>query len=253
MIDGAYRILLADNDEPFRNEVASMLRNANYRCDCAHNADQATSMLAAESYDAFILDAEMPGNSRLELVHAMSETACGLPVILVTSHPTIETAVNAIHLPVEAYLVKPIRFEQMAKHLTRAVSRRRLYRTVTNVRDRMARWNDAVEKLQMLLLEPLNGSAAAMIGPMLASTFENIVASAVEFRRIINILNYDEQSEQRPDSSETKEMVEKMNLIQAALQETVFVLEESKHAFKSKRLGELRRQLQALLEILKRD
>jgi hypothetical protein len=49
------------------------------------------------------------------------------------------------------------------------------------------------------------------------------------------------------------ELLGKMDLTRAALQETVSALEESKHAFKSKRLGELRRQLQALLAILEKE
>jgi hypothetical protein len=48
-------------------------------------------------------------------------------------------------------------------------------------------------------------------------------------------------------------MWRKLDLTRTALHETVTVLEETKHAFKSKRLGDLRRQLQGLLGVLEQD
>jgi CheY-like chemotaxis protein len=249
-MSGAYRILLADGDEPFHDMTTDILRNEHHLCDCAADAGQAMAMLAAHAYDAFILDAEMPGNSRLELVHAASETACGLPVILVTSHPTVETAVKAIHLPVEAYLVKPICREQFLTHLNHAVTRCRLYRAATDVKLRLNHWNDMLESTRKLLREPIDGNVASMVGPMLTTTFENILASAADMRRILNVLG-DSDGSRRDESFE---QIERANLTHAALRETVAALEESKHSFKSKRLGELRRQLQALLAVLeKRD
>ena len=250
-MDGVYRILLADGDESFRSAMTEVLRKANYACDCANDAGEATAMIAAEPpYDALILDAEMAGNSRLELVRMASETASGLPVILVTAHPTLEIAVNAIHLPVEAYLVKPIKYDDLHPYLRRSVARCRLYRAVTDAKQRVARWNDAAGRLQDLLLEPLDGHLPTLVGALLTATFDNIVKSVVDLRRVINVLASTDDAAQR---TETAEMLGKMDLTRAALQETVNALEETKHSFKSKRLGELRRQLQALLAILEQE
>jgi ActR/RegA family two-component response regulator len=249
-MEAAYRVLLADGDESFCNTMAGALRNANYQCDCVNEAGKAKAMIAAASYDTVILDAEMAGNSRLELVRAASETASGLPVILVAAHPTVESAVSAVHLPVEAYLVKPFDFEKMRPFLCRATARCRIYRSVTDAKQRVGRWNDAANKLQELLQEPFEGSAAALVGPLIIATFDNIVKSIIELRRIVTILASVDCDGQR---TELLGLLGKIDLARAALHETVDVLEESKHAFKSKRLGDLRHQLQALLTILEKE
>lgn len=230
--------------------MADALRGANYQCDCASNADDALSMIAATNYDVFLLDAEMAGNSWLELVRKTNETASGLPVILVTDHPTMETAIDAVHLPVEAYLVKPIDFNVLQPFLRRSAVRCRLYRTVTDVKERIARWNTVADKLQELLREPLDANLVNLAGPLLTATFDNILKSVVDLRRLFSTLSLSDYMVQRAGTSE---LLGKMDLTRTALRETIMALEESKHAFKSKRLGELRRQLQAVLGVLDQE
>jgi CheY-like chemotaxis protein len=243
----SYRILLADDEDLFRNTTADALRKAGYECDCASTAEEAARMIATIQYDVLILDITMPGNTCLQLVHKANEASRGLPIILVTDCPTLETAVDAVHLPVTAYLIKPIDFDQLRPHIQRSVTRSRLYRAVTDVRSRFMLCDDAVSKLQNLLQEPLQGNVATLVGPLLTTTFESIVKSVVDLRHVINVLTTTDHAMPR---TEVAGLLNKLDLTRVALRETVRTLEESKHAFKSKRLGELRRQLQGLLGIL---
>jgi DNA-binding response OmpR family regulator len=244
------RILLADHGEVFRNAMSDSLRQVGYACDCACNAEETAQMMAATQYDALILDIGLPGNAHLQLVRKINETVRGLPIILIADHPTIETAVDAIHLPVTAYLVKPIDLDQLQTYLKQSIARTRLYRAVTDIRSRFTLWDHAVGQLQELLQEPLNTNVATLIGPLLTTTFENIVKSVVDLRHLIDVLTTADFTTQR---TEAAELLNKMELTRIALRETVRVLEESKHAFKSKRLGELRHQLQGLLGILEQE
>ena len=89
------RILVAD-DDLFRDTTAALLRKAGYAVDCASDAMEASQMLSAAQYDLLIADIKMPGNAQLQLVLEVSESARGLPIILATGYPALETAVKAV-------------------------------------------------------------------------------------------------------------------------------------------------------------
>src|SRR4051812_49288097 len=94
------RILLADDDDIFRETTASFLRKIGYECVCAPDAIKALELLGESCFDLLISDIEMPGNDDLRLIRELSVMAAGLPVILLTGHPTVQTAVKSIRLPV---------------------------------------------------------------------------------------------------------------------------------------------------------
>ena len=93
------RILVADDDETFLYSTADLLRREGYQCDCALDGATAAEILRSHTHDLFIADVKMPGNSDLELVKEARDVAKGIPVILVTGHPSLDTAVEAIELP----------------------------------------------------------------------------------------------------------------------------------------------------------
>ena len=107
------RVLLADDEDLFRDTTADLLRKSGYTVDCASDAAEAARMLAAEHYDVLISDIKMPGNAELELVLKVNELARGLPIILVTGYPAIETAVRAVEHAVVAYLIKPVHMDEL--------------------------------------------------------------------------------------------------------------------------------------------
>ena len=69
--------------------------------------------LAERRFDALVADIQMPGNRDLELVQWAILNAPGMPVILITGNPTVDSAVASLRLPVAAYLVKPVDYERL--------------------------------------------------------------------------------------------------------------------------------------------
>lgn len=246
-MDQSSRILLVERDDASSRTTVALLREAGYQFDCAARVDNVAKMIAATSYDLLVLDIGESDNTGQQLVHEVKQLTGSLPIILVTDYPTVETAVAALHLAVVAYLIKPLDLEQLRGHVQRSVARTRMHRAVTNLKTRSALWNDTVEKLQSLLEDPLEGSVAELAGPLLATTFEGLVASVSGLRRVLDCFVATNRTAPRSD---VIELLSKLDLTRTALREAVGILEETKHAFKSKRLGELRRQLQALLGVL---
>ncbi len=107
------RILIADDDESFLYSTADLLRREGYECTCALEARTAREMLGKTRYDLLIADIRMPGNSDLELIKELPQIAAGLPVILVTDNPPLNSAMQSIQPPVASYLVKPFELNDL--------------------------------------------------------------------------------------------------------------------------------------------
>ena len=123
------RLLLADDEETFRNSVAVLLRREGYVCDVASNVDEAIERLNANPYDLLITDLRMPGNMDLELLKAASAGNGSLPVIVVTAFPSVPTAIEAVRCAVVDYLVKPFDFGELLARLRVLIGRGPVVRT----------------------------------------------------------------------------------------------------------------------------
>jgi DNA-binding NtrC family response regulator len=145
------RILVADDDESFLENVARMLRFVGYHCDRAPNGESARQCLMAGPYDLLVADIEMPGNEHLELVEWSAGQDAALSVLLVTGHPTVPTAMQAFKLPVAAYVEKPLAPPHFLAEVGRAIERTRLRRAVEDHRQRMDTWKNDLAQLEKLL------------------------------------------------------------------------------------------------------
>jgi len=123
------RILIADDEESFLYSTADILRREGYDCSCASDARAATEMLRKESYDLLIADIKMQGNADLEFIKALPQIAEGMPVILVTGYPSLNSAIESIQLPVVAYLVKPFELNELLERVKDVITGKGLFKT----------------------------------------------------------------------------------------------------------------------------
>ncbi|MCH6545058.1 MAG: response regulator transcription factor [Deltaproteobacteria bacterium] len=123
------RILIADDEESFLYSTADILRREGYDCSCASDARAATEMLRKDSYDLLIADIKMQGNSDLEFIKALPQIAEGMPVILVTGYPSLNSAIESVQLPVVAYLVKPFELNELLVRVKDVITGKGLFKT----------------------------------------------------------------------------------------------------------------------------
>jgi DNA-binding NtrC family response regulator len=141
-------ILIADDEETFREAIGQLLRNAGYDCVIVASGPAAHAELARRSFDVLIADIRMPGNGQLELVRELPQVAPDLPVILVTGYPTAATAIESIELPVVAYMVKPLDLAALLDHVAAGVSSARTRRALRQSRERLAAWAQELATLE---------------------------------------------------------------------------------------------------------
>lgn len=130
MAKGA-RILLADDEEDFLRYAATLFEKEGYQCDCVTDAPAAVEKLKERRYDAVISDIRMPGNADLALARETARLQDGVPVILVTAYPSMDTAIPAVSLPVKAYVEKPVEFGDLLSTVDGAILESRSLRGTT--------------------------------------------------------------------------------------------------------------------------
>ena len=233
------RILIADDEQTFLNATADLLRREGYEVDTVLDGKTALERVRA-GYDLLITDLEMPGNEDLALVRGVAEAVGGLPIIIITGYPSTRSAIAAIELPVSAYLLKPVRFEDLITRVTAAVSRFRTYQAMRQTEDRLNKWRD---DFQHIAAGKGTGTAPG-VDAFLALTLRNVMGSLTDLELLGQALAGHDPAGQPCQLINCPRGAQ----LQAAVQETVDVLEATKGAFKSKALGELRKKLELLLQ-----
>lgn len=239
MMTDAGRILLADDDVSFLGAATELLQREGYYCETVQDGARALQRTTAEQFDLLIADLEMPGNADLQLVRDVAAHNGALPVIILTGHPTVRSAVACIELPVAAYLTKPVEFSLLYEKVRVAVARFRTYQAMQSAEHRLRSFREDIA--QMTRVAPPTG--ARPVDVFLALTLRNVMGSLTDLEQLGRALSQQSVSAHPcqlmncPRGSQFRE----------AVVETIRVLEETKGAFKSKTLGDLRHRLELLL------
>ena len=232
------RILFADDDEALRHSLGKCLVRAGFDCDYAASGAEAIQQLRANTYDALLSDINMPGNADLELIEALPAVSEGLPVILLTGEPSVATATRSVRLRVTAYLTKPPDVEELCRVLSAAVLDSRNMRVLKDNRRRIQDWDLEIERLQQLLRQAPAADRQTPMRSYVRLTLRNLVVGLIELEHLL----IHQGGQLGTDTAvQTQELI-------GALRKTVGVLQKTKDHFKSKELGELRKELEGLLE-----
>ncbi len=99
-------ILIIDDERSIRNTLADILTNEKYDVDQAENGEVAVEKISENSYDVILCDIKMPGMDGMEVLdYTLKKT--DTPIIMISGHGTIETAVEAIKKGAYDYIEKP--------------------------------------------------------------------------------------------------------------------------------------------------
>lgn len=116
------RLLVADDEPLFLESITELLRAEGFEVASAPNAETCQLLLSQYVFDVVIADIRMPGNAQLEMLTSMGQFLQFPPVILMTGYPTLGSAIQAIKLPVTAYLVKPFEFGHLLHEVLSAMA-----------------------------------------------------------------------------------------------------------------------------------
>ena len=132
----ASEILIVDDEADIRDLVAGILQDEGYVTRTARNSDDALGTLVARRPNLVFLDIWLQGSKLdgLQLLQAVKQEHPELPVVMISGHGNIETAVAAIKLGAYDFIEKPFKADRLVLVADRALENSRLKREVKELK-----------------------------------------------------------------------------------------------------------------------
>ncbi|MBY0316928.1 MAG: sigma-54 dependent transcriptional regulator [Bdellovibrionales bacterium] len=122
------QILLIEDDADLADIIAGFMRQKGHTTIKFDNSEKALEDIVKQKVtgDIILTDLKMPGLSGFELIKKLHEQAIQIPIIVMTSHKTVESAVEAVEVGAFDFVVKPLHFPQLYISIERAIHFSRL-------------------------------------------------------------------------------------------------------------------------------
>jgi DNA-binding NtrC family response regulator len=124
-------LLLVDDEDFFRKNVAEELAQTGYSVDSARNLQEARALLAQRVYHLALLDVRMPDGNGLDLLSEIKQSSPSTEVIMLTAFGTVEEGVRAMKQGAHDFLTKPCKLSELEAVLDKALQKQALERTAT--------------------------------------------------------------------------------------------------------------------------
>ena len=123
-------VLIVDDDPDVLSMLERLLKKLEYNPFVAQNGEEALQIIETNKIDVVVSDLVMPEMDGMELLKRVKSRKGDLPFLMITGHPTIETAVEAIKKGAYDYLTKPFQVEEVQIKIDRALEKRGLRRSL---------------------------------------------------------------------------------------------------------------------------
>lgn len=143
-------ILIVDDEPAIRRSLREILEDEGYTTEEVENGEEAVKAIQAKSYDLVLLDIKMPRIDGLEVLQKLAQNESIPPVIMLSGHGTIETAVEATRLGAVDFIEKPPDLNRLLVSIRSALDRGKL-----QVENR--RMKQAIVDAGMVELTPIVG------------------------------------------------------------------------------------------------
>jgi DNA-binding response OmpR family regulator len=122
--EAAMHILLVEDDAKLGFMIQYKLNSEGHQTEWAHNSEEAEMYFAGDTFDLYILDWMLPGETGLELCRKRRGKQDNTAILMLTARDAIEDRVNGLLMGADDYLVKPFAFEELFARIT-ALDRRK--------------------------------------------------------------------------------------------------------------------------------
>ena len=148
-----FKILVIDDEKNIREGLQMALEDEGYEVLTAEDGADGLHKALSEMVDLVITDLRMPGIGGQEILRRVTSETPGVPVIVLTGHGTVETAVEAMRMGAYDFLTKPLDLDRLSLLVKRALQNREL----------VLQHRELVEQLQSdKIFEHIIGKSAAM-------------------------------------------------------------------------------------------
>ena len=130
-----YKILVIDDEQSIRESISMILEYENYLVELAANGVQGLNLFNEQNFDAVLLDVKMPGLDGIEVLQLLKERNKNIPIIMISGHGTIETAIECTKKGAYDFLEKPLDRDKLLISLRNAIEHSTIISEYQKIKD----------------------------------------------------------------------------------------------------------------------
>ncbi len=151
------KILVIDDERSIRNAMKDILEFEKHQVTLAENGKQGLETALNTSFDVIFSDIKMPEMDGIEFLTALKEQEMEVPVVMISGHGNIETAVECIKKGAFDFIEKPIDLNRLLITVRNALDKSNLVNETKNLKKKIAKRHQmvgishAIEKVRMMI------------------------------------------------------------------------------------------------------
>jgi len=155
--------LIVDDEERLRQVLTHVMRRDGFRCIEASNGAEALDQLRRYPVSLVLTDLRMPRMDGMELLHQVRTYHPDVAVVMITTVPDVQAAVNCLATGAMDYLTKPFHLEEVRARVAQAMDRRRLILENRHYQERLKeRVAAQASRLEQMFLAGVQALAEAL-------------------------------------------------------------------------------------------
>ncbi len=146
-------ILIVDDDRPIRSTLKEILEFEKFKVEDAEDGQMAISKVEKNDYDLILCDIKMPKMDGIEVLQKIQELKPHIPVVMISGHGDIETAVGAIKLGAFDFIAKPLDLNRLLVTVRNALDRNELVEQTKQLRKKVykSKLNDIIGESEPIM------------------------------------------------------------------------------------------------------
>lgn len=115
-------LLIVDDDAGIREMLSTVLTNEGYLVEAVENGKQAIKACEESLFDVALIDVELPDMKGTELLMRLKKMQPKMVRIVITGHPSLESAMRAVNERADGYVLKPIEVTELLEKIKKLLT-----------------------------------------------------------------------------------------------------------------------------------
>jgi two-component system nitrogen regulation response regulator NtrX len=138
------KILIIDDEKSIRKTLREILEYEKYQVDEATEGMEGIALLQKEKYDVILCDIKMPKMDGIEVLDKITQSHSDIPVVMISGHGTIETAVEAVKKGAFDFIAKPLDLNRLLVTIRNAMDKSTLVTETKVLKKKMSKTFDMI-------------------------------------------------------------------------------------------------------------